>query len=399
MLQSLLKILFPLLGVTSSPNLRSFILKTILSDIKNANLKSKNHKLNRTVQGLLFSMVERGIQTTDGSSAGGPQGTGTRAHHKKSTNGVSSATAAGREAMLAVKIASELWRKQIWNDAKTVQLVSLACFHSNTKVASAAMHFFLANEADDTPDSDDDGEADLPDFKQMYHQGQINKSRRSTVKKEKKMVKQTNNKRKRLDAKKAAQANFAAIHLLLDPQSFAERLYEHLLHFDKQYTLEHRVLMMQLFGRVTGTHQCTVLGFYSYATRFLNHHQTSVTAILVAVAQSVHELTPPDVLTPVIRKLASEFVHPGVGPEVIAAGLNAIREVCRRQPLGMDRDLLEDLVEYKKSRDKGIMVASRSLLQLYREVDPGLLKRKERVRLIYLNHVRATLMSLAGQGG
>lgn len=373
----LLKILFPLLGVTSSPNLRSFILKTILNDIRNANAKAKNHKLNRTVQGLLFSMVERGVQQLDGQG-GGPEGTGARSSRKQ-PGGVSSATAAGREAMLAVKMASELWRKNIWNDAKTVQLVSLACFHSNTKVASAAMHFFLATEDDTPPDSDEENnEPDLPDFKQMYHQSTINKSRRSTQRKEKKTVRQTNNKRKRLDAKKAAQANFAALHLLLDPQTFAERLYDHMVKFDRQYTLEHRVLMMQLFGRVTGTHQCTVLGFYSYATRFLNHHQQSVTSILVAVAQSVHELTPPDVLTPVIRKLASEFVHPGVSPEVIAAGLNAIREVCRRQPLGMDRDLLEDLVDYKKSRDKGIMMASRSLLQLYREVDPSLLRRRER---------------------
>lgn len=93
----------------------------------------------------------------------------------------------------------------------------------------------------------------------------------------------------------------------------------------------------------------------------------------------MHSLTPPDALTPVVRKLASEFVHPGVGPEVIAAGINAVREVCRRQPWGMEEDLLEDLVEYRKSRDKGVIAAARGLLQLYREVNPGMLKRRERV--------------------
>lgn len=84
-------------------------------------------------------------------------------------------------------------------------------------------------------------------------------------------------------------------------------------------------------------------------------------------------------LTPVVRKLAAEFVHPGVGPEVIAAGINAIREVCRRQPWCMEEDLLGDLVEYRKSRDKGVITASRGILQLYREVNPGMLKRRERV--------------------
>lgn len=75
------------------------------------------------------------------------------------------------------------------------------------------------------------------------------------------------------------------------------------------------------------------------------------------------------------------------GPEVIAAGINAIREICRRQPWCLSEEdggveLLSDLVEYKKSRDKGVMVAARGLLQLYREVNPGLLKRKERVSFI-----------------
>jgi protein SDA1 len=113
--------------------------------------------------------------------------------------------------------------------------------------------------------------------------------------------------------------------------------------------------------------------------RYLMYHQLQVTLILVSLAQSVHELTPPDVLTPIIRKLAQEFVHPGVGAEVIAAGINAIREVCRRQSWCMEEDLLSDLVEYRKSKDKGVTTAARGLLQLFREVNPGMLKRRERV--------------------
>jgi len=44
----------------------------------------------------------------------------------------------------------------------------------------------------------------------------------------------------------------------------------------------------------------------------------------------------------------------------------------------MEDDLLGDLIAYRKSRDKGVMVAARGLLQLYREVNPGMLKRRER---------------------
>jgi len=147
-----------------------------------------------------------------------------------------------------------------------------------------------------------------------------------------------------------------------------------------------------------GAHKLCVLGFYTYIVkyvpfthplttvltppRYLVYHQLRIPAILVSLAQSVHSLTPPDALTPVIRKLASEFVHPGVGPEVVAAGINAITEVCRRQPWCMEEDLLGDLVEYRKSRDKGVMVAARAILQLYRDVNPGMLKKRERVSFV-----------------
>jgi protein SDA1 len=124
----------------------------------------------------------------------------------------------------------------------------------------------------------------------------------------------------------------------------------------------------------------------NYPFRYLTYHQLRVTSILVCLAQSVHELTPPDVLTPVVRKLAQEFVHPGGGPEVIAAGMNAIREVCRRQAWCMEEDLLGDLIEYRKSKDKGVTMAARSLLQLFRDVNPGLLKRRERVGKSSLVH-------------
>ncbi|KAI9467088.1 SDA1-domain-containing protein [Lactarius psammicola] len=44
----------------------------------------------------------------------------------------------------------------------------------------------------------------------------------------------------------------------------------------------------------------------------------------------------------------------------------------------MEEDLLGDLIAYGKSKDKRVMSAARGLLQLYREVNPGMLKRRER---------------------
>ena len=168
--------------------------------------------------------------------------------------------------------------------------------------------------------------------------------------------------------------NFSAIQLLNDPQTFSEKLYEVLNTYDKRFSLDHKILIMQLLSRVMGSHKLCILGFYSYIVKYLFYRQLHVPNILVALAQSVHDLTPPDAVTPVIRKLSQEFVHPGVASKVNAAGLNVIREVSRRQPWAMEEDLLGDLIEYRKSKDKTVTSAARGLLKLYREVNPSMLK-------------------------
>lgn len=389
--------------MTTSSSIRSFILKTILSDVKSANAKTQNHKFNRLVQGLLFDMIERS------SSASGTDnnkvdytGTGTKKGNVASAN-------AGKEAMWAIKLAAELWRKGIWRDSRTANLIATGCFHSNTKVQSSSMHFFLNTSASSGLDGSDSEESDMDTHEAMSlirktkHRQQINKKNRASDKAAKKEISKANAKRKAAELKDAENLNAtldnSALNLLHDPQSFAEKLYDLLVKNDKKFLLEHKVLIMQLFGRVTGLHRLFVLPFYSYVIKYLAHHQLQVTTILVSLANSVHELVPPDVLTPVIRKLAHEFVHPGVSSQVIAAGLNSIREICKRQPEAMEPDLLEDLIEYRKSRDKGVMAAGQAILQLYREVNPEMLKKRARGKTATMNAAAGKALPTIGKYG
>src|SRR5689334_2652532 len=86
-----------------------------------------------------------------------------------------------------------------------------------------------------------------------------------------------------------------------------------------------------------------------------------------------------------------------------------MREICRRCPLAMGEDLLSDLIQYKTHRDKGlgvrclvavlislpgVIMAARSLIQLFREVNPELLHKKERV---WTQFLRFSLLCLSGQ--
>jgi len=93
---------------------------------------------------------------------------------------------------------------------------------------------------------------------------------------------------------------------------------------------------------------------------------------------ATHDQVPPESLLPLVDKIRKEFVSEGSAAEVAAAGMNAIREVCARQPLAMNEDMLQDLVQFGKSKDKGVMMASKGLLSLYREAAPELLLKKDR---------------------
>ncbi|KAJ9476150.1 Protein SDA1 [Pseudozyma hubeiensis] len=373
--EELLQTLFPLLSVTTSAAVRTSVQATILQDIKNANAKSKNHRLNRVVQGLLFGIVQKGIDASSGASSLPPPRKGQ--------------SAGKTEALWAVRLAANLWKKQIWTDAKTVSLLALACFHPHPRVQSSAVRFFLGDlhsAEDDAEESGSDDEG--PDVDALLHQRKINKKTRSGDKKMRAAAALSKKKRKAkaenaLEGNSKDTGNFAALYLLNDPQNFGEKLFDNLSRGDreKRHTIEIKIRLMQLLSRVMGAHKLCVLSFYSYVVKYLAPHQQHITHILVSLAQSVHDQTPPDVITPVVRKLSDAFVHPGVSSEVVAAGINSIREICKRQPWAMEETLLEDLISYRRSKDKGVCAAARGLLALYREVNPAMLKKKERGKM------------------
>jgi protein SDA1 len=101
------------------------------------------------------------------------------------------------------------------------------------------------------------------------------------------------------------------------------------------------------------------------------------------------QLVPPDSLEEVIRVITNHFVNEHGAAEATSIGLNTFREVCNRQPNAIsDKELLRELTSYKKNHDKGIMMASRSIIALYRNVNPGLLPKNDRVRWICRVHLR-----------
>ena len=287
----------------------------------------------------------------------------------KDSNGVAS--------KIALDIMIELYNKNIWTDSKTVNVISTGCFSKIAKILATALKFFLGSDKNENGESESESDDDdnMPSASDLANSNKVNKKTR----KRKRLLARTKQVVKKQKKKSKPESfNFSAIHLLNDPQSFAENLFKSLETFNERYEL--KLLLINLISRLVGIHELFLLNFYPYLQRYMHSKQQDVTKILQYLAQASHELVPPDVLEPLLKLIANNFVTERNSNEVMAVGINSIREICARCPLAMNEDLLQDLVAYNSFRDKNVSMAAKSLIQLYRVVNPGLLKKKDRGR-------------------
>lgn len=228
---SLLTTLFPVLLSTPSKTLRAFIFQKIVSDLRNSNSKTTDHRLNRTVQTLLHNIV-----TSDRTSP---------------------------KALWAVKLTRELWKRQIWTDAKPVDVMKQACLSDNEKVVVGGCRFFLGGDKEREELEDESSDDEAPDLKKLKHQMGVNKKTRKSAKTFEKAV----DKVKRAEKKKKQPhpLNFSALHLLHDPQGFAEQLFsKHLQNSKARLTMEHKLLVLQLVARLVGLHKLTIIALCTF---------------------------------------------------------------------------------------------------------------------------------------
>jgi len=321
-------------------SLRSFLKDNIVNDIKNINANGKDQKLNGALQNYMFTMLK------------------------------DNATIAAKTSL---DVMISLYKKNVWRDEKTVNVIATACFSKVTKILVTAVKFFLGTDEDNEEEDSDDEE--IPTLKEVTMQNRFNKKTRKREKYLENIKKAHKKKKKKTNAPKY---NFSALHLIHDPQEFAEKLFRKLEGLTERF--EVKLMMLELVSRLIGTHQLILLNYYPYIARFIAPHQREVVRLLQFSAQAAHELVPPDCIEPVLKAIINNFVTERNSSEVMAVGLNAVRELVARCPLVMTEDLLRDLVEYKTYKDKGVMMASRSLIQLFRSICPDLLHKRDRGR-------------------
>lgn len=376
----IIPLFFRLLECQDKP-LRHMLHGHIVSDIKKLN--ASGHSSRRQLQTFLFAMME------DPSEVLVKRG---------------------------LHVLVDLFRKRIWNDAKCANMIATACFHPSTSVAVIACKFLLDSESksgDVGGESDGDDDNDDDDAEVAKARASRDGKKAADLWKAYSLTgKKTSKKRKRMERvinrltrlkpsgttsavseRPSSHPSFEALQLLNDPQDFAERLFRDLQNRRKKESYEIRLVFINLITRLVGTHQLILFNLYPFLQRYLHPSQPEVTRMLAYLTQGCHDLVPSDVLHPILRGLADTFVSERSSPLSMAAGINAIRAICSRVPLAIldeenenlpkgeqEAPLLLDLVQYKNSKDKGVVMAARSMITLYREVQPSLLHKRDRGR-------------------
>ncbi|KAK7387547.1 hypothetical protein VNO78_28432 [Psophocarpus tetragonolobus] len=349
--------LFMDLQTLDDKKLKQLAFAHVVHSIMRINQNHKNEAKNRALQNVLFALLQKEDE---------------------------------KPAKRALVTLWELHRRKVWFDERTANAICTASFHPSSRIMISALSFLLDYEKIQNDDASDDSGSDneKTDSPQVAlsretiykasHQGTAASKKKKKAKLQRAIRSMKRN--QRLSSERSHNSYYSPLNHLKDAQGFAEKLFSRLKNCNERF--EVKMMILKLIARTVGLHQLLLLEFYPFLQKYIQPHQRDITNLLAVAVQACHDMVPPDAVEPLFKQIVNQFVHDRSRPEAITVGLNAVREICLRIPLLMNKDLLQDLVLYKKSREKAVSVAARSLIGLFREVCPSLLVKKDRGRPI-----------------
>lgn len=139
---------------------------------------------------------------------------------------------------------------------------------------------------------------------------------------------------------------------------------------------EVKLAMMSVISRVIGRHNLFLMNYYSFLQKYCYPHQNEIGKILVYIAEAVHPLIPAEELQSLVKHIIDNFVNDRCAEDKMCMGLNVLREMCIKNHLIMDEFHLNYLAEYRDYRNKNVSSAAKSIINLFREINPKLLNKK-----------------------
>ncbi|KAL7443276.1 hypothetical protein ACHAXH_007075 [Discostella pseudostelligera] len=386
----LLQLFFQLMAVVPDKNLRESLYHHIVNDIRNINKNGKrDEKLNRTIQSFFHRIV---AASANEASPGGED------------------TPTDYAAKRAVQMTCDLYRRNVWNDERSIHILATAASSPNSSVMSRALRFFLNIEEAMALDQKSTDEAKWAGSETI----DLHLHSKKTKAKQRVVAKQIKNRQKKqhvreglIEAQRedkgveSSRKLFPAIELLNDPNGLCEIILKRIKSSGSNtYKFEVKMLMLNFVTRVVGNHELILLPLYALLQRYMGGHQRDVTAILAYSVQACHSYVPPEEVYGILKTIAHNFITERCSGEQMAVGINAARAICARVPSVLSDEevtnpdnsdegksksiswdveaFVRDLACYSKHRDRSVSIAGKGWVNFIREVYPSLLQGKHR---------------------
>lgn len=272
----------------------------------------------------------------------------------------------------------ELYRKQVWTDAKSVNAIASGCLSKSSKMVVAACKFMLSLELDKEDLGED--ESDQEDKKVELRRQLGSKLPKKKKDELRKVLRLLERKQKR-KFRKTFQKNFLPIDQVYDPQGFAEKLFAKLTKGKgkkKELKGEAAALALDLVAKMIGRHKLIVPEFFTYANHLVKAKNKNIAQTLASIAEACHENLQHDDVKDVAGTVIDNMVSEHCQPEFITMGLNVIREIALRMPQVLTEDQLAYLVQFKDYKNRYVVAAAKSVVNAYRDINPTMLPKKLR---------------------
>ena len=378
----ILPLMFKLLSCQDK-ELRRRVERFIINDLSRINSKVKNNKVNKFIKNKCTEMLKLGNNKTN-------YNTGSSTYNN--TENQTSQLLDKKAARKTLKITITLFKKGIWGDDKTINIISNGCFSDDDKLCLAACNFFLSednitvddydNKKSNNKDDDDDSSFnEMNDLKNKFKLlgGANSKKTKKKKMKLKKLMKAVERRETRKSKKKGVvQSTFLPINLLHDPQTLCERMFDKLksLKKNKTKTQNLKYKLMRLIGRLAGRNKLIIPNFFAYLCMFISPRQESISSIFAALAEANHQYVLPVDIEPVINQVFERFIDVSFPPLYNTLGVNAVTALVEKNSNCIEKKHYELIMELFKVKNKSVHASIKGFNNLVKDVIPDIKNKK-----------------------
>lgn len=320
-------------------HLREYLFSTIIGVLKLVNKNNKNSTVNKTLQNFVYNMLKD------------PQET------------------ASKKSLL---IMIELYKKKIWNDENTVNVIAQAALQQNSKLCIIACKFFLLlnYDAPDTDSSDSDIEKTQSKLMKSHKTAKMTRKKKQNLRKQLQLMRRKKARKSQI----GFHSDFLPIDLIRCPQEYADKLFYRLRKSNE--ALDIKMHMMRFIARLIGRHKLIMFNFYPFIAKYINTHAKPLSEILAVVAEATHINVPHDEVKPLVDKICDQFITERATPLNMTLSINSITQTCSRNPNTLSKPQLQYIISYKSLKNKSVNQAIKGLINLYRDIRPQMLEKK-----------------------